>query len=533
MTRPKPALPTGDDELIAVPPYSDWAALASANRAAASQWQFTIAGRDAQSMRKLAREEAVAAGADLSVRLGVVLGGSGDPEAPIVMAGHQPEIYHPGVWIKAFLLQRLAEDMGATAIDVVVDSDGFESVGISAPCFTPEVHRCKVDLAIGTPGSYFACAPVPSEQALGEFCSAVEAMVADLPATKVRRNVGHFCELLRQSVADSHNLAELVTIARRRYEAAAGNDYRELPLTSLARTEAFATFVVDLALSAERFANAHNSELGEYRAANKVRTGAQPFPDLAFADGRYELPLWLISNGIRTGLWAEPCAGGCVALRTSDGQLAAELPSDGPSAVGVLRQAGMVIVPKALALTLFARVFCADIFIHGVGGGRYDVVTDGVCRRYYGVEPLGFVVASLTLRLPVGAHRIADEELSAARERLNRLVHNPDALLGEIVFDSAEQRSAAHALAAEKAGLLSLISAPGADKKALGLRIREVTAELGALLSPVREAYEAGLASLESQRAAADILTDRTYPFCMWTPEEIAEIARSAGAVRA
>ena len=48
--------------------------------------------------------------------------------------GHQPELYHPGVWIKDFLLQRLAEETGATALDVVVDSDGFETVAVTSPC---------------------------------------------------------------------------------------------------------------------------------------------------------------------------------------------------------------------------------------------------------------------------------------------------------------------------------------------------------------------------------------------------------------
>ncbi len=54
-----------------------------------------------------------------------------DPGSAIVMTGHQPELYHPGVWVKDFLLQRLSEETGASAIDVVVDSDGFDTVSVS------------------------------------------------------------------------------------------------------------------------------------------------------------------------------------------------------------------------------------------------------------------------------------------------------------------------------------------------------------------------------------------------------------------
>ena len=121
---------------------------------------------------------------------------------------------------------------------------------------------------------------------------------------------------------------------------------------------------------------------------------------------------------------------------------------------------------------------------------------------------------------------VTEEEVAAAKERLNRLDHNPDALLGEVEFDSPAEQSRAAALAAEKTALVAAIAAPDADKKSLGLRIREVNAELSALLAPLKQELAAELASLEGQFAASEILTDRTYPFCFWSPEEVADKAR-------
>ena len=37
--------------------------------------------------------------------------------------------------------------------------------------------------------------------------------------------------------------------------------------------------------------------------------------------------------------------------------------------------------PRALTLTLFARLCVADFFIHGIGGGKYDEVTDRIIRE--------------------------------------------------------------------------------------------------------------------------------------------------------
>jgi hypothetical protein len=296
-------------------------------------------------------------------------------------------------------------------------------------------------------------------------------------------------------------------------------------MTSLAASEAFCAFVADLALNPERFADAYNSALGDYRTVNKTRSAAQPFPDLGSAGGRRELPLWHLMDHTRQAVWVEPTDAG-LALVGPDGAAIVELPADAEGAITALRACGVRLAPKALALTLFVRTFVADYFIHGVGGGGYDRVTDDVFRRYFGVEPPHFAVASITMYLPLGMHVIAEDEVSAARERLNRLEHNPDAMLSEVEFDSQEERAQALALAAEKTELVAAISKPDADRKTTGLRIKAVNAELAALLAPLREALQADLASLESQMAASEILTDRTYALCFWSPLEVADKAR-------
>jgi hypothetical protein len=172
---------------------------------------------------------------------------------------------------------------------------------------------------------------------------------------------------------------------------------------------------------------------------------------------------------------------------------------------------------------MFARLFLADLFIHGVGGARYDEVTDDVIRGFFAIEPPPFVVASMTLYLPLGAHVVSDEEIEAATDRVNRLAHNPDQLLDEVAFDSPAEADEARELARAKSELVAAIAAPDADKKALGLRIREVNEALATMLAPVRERFEADLESLRSQREAGDVLTARTYPFCFFSPAEVAD----------
>ena len=520
MARSKTTTPTGHGEVLAEPAYERWADLARDNAVKARGWEFTLCGEPVADVRAQARTEALARARDFSSRLGVPVKEAG-PEELVLMTGHQPQLYHPGIWIKDFLLQRLGDDTGGAAIDLVVDSDGFDTVEVHSPCLRPDVRVCRAYLAVGTAEGCYACAPVPPPDAIRVFCAAAAEHLATLPAPAIGHHFTRFCEQLESSASDARNLSELLTFARRRFEATAHTDYLELPVTSMARSRAFATLVAHLVLNADAFASVYNAALCDYRERTGTRSAAQPFPDLRREGALVELPLWHLHDGGRTTVWAR--TGSSPAL-VADGEVLCAF--DGcDDAVDVLLRSPFVPAPKALTLTMFARLLVADLFIHGVGGGKYDQVTDDVFRRFFGIEPPAYAVASMTVYLPLGAHVVRDEEIEQASMTLNRLKHNPDQMLDEVDFDTQEERARAVSLAQEKGRLVEEIAAPHADRKTLGRRIREVNDELASMLEPIERQLREQLDQLRQLREASDILTDRTYPYCFWSPEEIADKA--------
>lgn len=525
MVRARPTLPAGHGEVITTPACEAWPGILRANAQVAASWSFEVAGRSIRAVRAQARREALAQSEAFSRRLAIEVDCPRREDDPIVMTGHQPELYHPGVWVKDFLLDRFSKDAAATAIDLVVDSDAFDAVSITAPRMRPRVERCEVKLASGGPDACFASTPVPSTVEIGSFCEKGAAALETLRTSAIRKHFEAFCGLLKGAAEDARNVAEFVTFARRRYESCVGTTYLELPVTSLARSGAFAAFVVDVAQDAGRFVAAYNDELDEYRAITNTRSPAQPFPNLERGGERFELPFWHLGGERRETVWAEARAdGGCTLV--AGGTALLTLPPEPEDAVEALAAARLALAPKAVALTLFARVFVADLFIHGIGGARYDRVTDGVIRRYFGIEPPQFVVASMTMYLPLGAHIVSDEELAAATERVNRFDHNPDSLLDQVDFESRTERVAAVDLAAEKESLVTAIARPDADRKVLGSRIRDINEKLRSLLGPYGTELRADLERLKAERAVAEVLTDRTYPFCFWSPAEIADSVR-------
>ena len=84
-----------------------------------------------------------------------------------------------------------------------------------------------------------------------------------------------------------------------------------------------------------------------------------------------------------------------------------------------------------LTTTMFARFFLGDLFIHGIGGAKYDELGDEIARRFLGFEPPGFLALSLTLRLGLPTDPVTPADLAATDRALRDLRFNPDRHLHE------------------------------------------------------------------------------------------------------
>jgi hypothetical protein len=76
---------------------------------------------------------------------------------------------------------------------------------------------------------------------------------------------------------------------------------------------------------------------------------------------------------------------------------------------------------------MFLRLALVDQFVHGIGGGRYDQVTDRLIELHFGIGAPRFSVTTATLIFPqaVGQSRVC---LPCVMEEGHRLKHS---LLGE------------------------------------------------------------------------------------------------------
>ena len=183
-----------------------------------------------------------------------------------------------------------------------------------------------------------------------------------------------------------------------------------------------------------------------------------------------------------------------------------------------LRQAGWKIRPRALTLTLFARLALGDVFIHGLGGALYDKITDGIFERLFRVQPPEIILASCTVYLPVEAYPSTPRDLEAARRRVRDWRFNPDRLLAE----GARSRPEAAGLIDEKRRLIREREPTREGRRRAWRRVRAIN-ELLAVLEPEgpRAAAER-LARVERELKWNAILRNREYPICFYPAEELA-----------
>jgi hypothetical protein len=66
------------------------------------------------------------------------------------------------------------------------------------------------------------------------------------------------------------------------------------------------------------------------------------------------------------------------------------------------------VQPRALLLTLLARVILGDLFVHGTGGMLYDKIMEQWISSWLGITPCPSTMATATLQLPLHQQTIED-----------------------------------------------------------------------------------------------------------------------------
>lgn len=507
--------PAASGQTLVVPPWETAPSLVRRGRSIAAG-DCQIGGRRLAELAELARGELLERAVGYSSAYRDVAA----PRAgqPIVLAGHQPQLVHPGVWFKHFALARLAREQQAVAVNLVIDGDTLKSPSIRVPGGTLEAPSAE-NVAMDAPQ-----AEIPFEQRTIHDA----AMFASF-GRRVRERLGGlvsgpmietFWPRVLARARETHLLGRCLAEARHQCEGEWGLETLELPQSRLCGLQAFYWFTAHLLAERQRFREVYNAAVNAYRRARKIRSTHHPAPELEEVDGWVEAPFWLWSDDDprRRRLFA--CRRGDV-LRVSDRQsIEFELPQardgDAAGAVEVLAEVsarGVCLRTRALTTTLFARLLGGDLFLHGIGGGLYDEVTDEIIRRFFGIEPPPYMVVTATLRLPVAAQAGGDD-CQACRQRVRQLVYHPERFVDLAALEGQVRREAEQAISEKRKWVATRKSRDNAAKRHAA--IVAANRQLAPLVAEQRQRWL--LRSEEAARRAWSrrILSSREYAFCLF-----------------
>lgn len=513
------AAPTAHGSALIDPPLSVYGDQIAENRSSADHWDVGIGQRSIASLRRSAREEMIHAAVRYTSAYRDVPPIEASLKRPVVMAGHQPELFHPGVWFKNFALSSVAASNRATAINLIVDNDLCGTTSVLSPA-RQHGRLTRVPVPFDAPAN----ASVPFEQRWIQDRAAFDSF--DQRLSQVLRGVVDAPAVValwahaRRAADRCQNVGCALAQARHALEGELGLQTLELPMGVVCRTLSFSAFVLSLVVDLPRLHSCYNDSLFEYRRVHGIRSHAHPVPELSEADGWLEAPLWIYGDDDpqRRAAWVRLNRD---RLEISDraGRLVAiDAAGESSSAAEQLFAAAspnFKLRPRALVTTMYARLVLSDIFLHGIGGAKYDQLGDMIIRRFFGIEPPQYGVLSATVLLPHAA-RAQDvseppgAELVGLERQIRDLRFSP-----ERFADRAELPTE---LLERKAALLAAIPPRGA-KADWHAEIDAINRQLASRLEVLRDEISGRLQSAREAMREEQIAASREHPFPVYPLE--------------
>lgn len=522
-TTPSLQTPQGQAQTLIAPPWNGLESVVDNNIKLRQRYEYDVQGKTIAELENSARQRLLQQAAKYTSQYRNLPNGfEATPElasSPIILAGHQPQLFHPGVWFKNFALSQLASNVAGTGVNLLIDSDVVRSVSVRVP-----VQRGKQIAAEAVPFDQ-PQSPIPFEerqiQDTALFDSFGERVSKAIRPLVAKPLIDLYWPKVVEHRKANGNLGACLASSRHALEETWGNETLELPASSICQFPEFHQFTAHLLANAPRFARAHNESLARYRKANHLRSHAHPAPDLQEQDRWVEAPFWIWTEDqpTRRHLFVRDLNG---TMQLSDlAQWTVEIPlsADGNADAAVeflssLDTSGVRIRSRALITTLFARLFLGDLFLHGIGGGKYDHVTNDIATSFFGLKLPDYGVISATLRLPIQTSDVSNTDEQLCRQRINSVPYHPENFLPPKESWPKEQAKEIESLIQRKK---SWIETPKTYENAIERHqaITQINAALAPLTSKQLEKLAANHKEIESSLQSNAILRSREYAFCL------------------
>ncbi len=522
---PVRCVPRRNRSFLADPSLEEVARLVDGPNRPLTDSEVQLGGRSLEALRRWTAEDTFAGATEYAHQLGRGL--STPPgDGPIIVAGHQPTLFHCGVFLKNIAISRLARRVGGVALNLIVDNDLATSWQLRLPSgdrANPTFsHIPFTNRRVAGPWEDLDCELSP------EFTGFADRVCKTMSTWRIDPVLPDIWPAAIETARRGAGLADCLSAPRMALQDDLGAGTLELPISRLAARTPFQWYVALLLGHAERFAVEHNRALALYRRLNRVRSRTHPAPDLARRDDWLETPFWCWRTGDtrRRRLLVQSLPTGVV---ISDGtgpllKLPPSISDDPESSVALLEQLqheGLRIRPSALSTTLFARVFLADLFVHGIGGSKYDEVTDVLMEGFFGITPPTFLTLSGTLHLPLAEpYHVTNDDLASLQSRSRRFQYNSQDFLPPDCHTDLQDRKC-QLITEQQQDPQPLTPESRQQRRARYRAFQSVNRELREHTLDSRRDHEQKHRDIQRQLEANVVLANREFSFCLFSKDSL------------
>lgn len=459
----------------------------------------------------------------------------------LVLGGHQPELFHSGVWFKNFLIHEIGQRTDSLGLQVIIDHDVAKSDTLRVPiCSTrnavtrtsPEYVQRSIPLPIRdeshprTPWHATLTGhlnPTAWNKTFEEIQQSLAACGLGQPLL-----LGHR-KTLAQYIRENKNIGDAFSQFRHRIEMDNGIFNLEVPIGLLCDHSAFGFFVQHCVQNADSLWGSYNRCREAYRQRHRIRNQAQPVLELQRSNEWLELPFWIYRvKGERfverKRLWVCNQKDHMLLTDHVDTNLrtvSVELPMSEqalPAAWDAMVQNGICIRPRALMTTMYLRCFVADLFVHGIGGGTYDELTDDIVRHWLDIDPPAYLTSTASLHLPFppdGA--VAEIHPSASGLSIQRELQLMRSVPERFLDTSIDSQRALSDLHSRH---IANIPERG-NKQKWHIEIALIKQQITAAIEPKKRAAYARLEIMQHDIKQNKVLKFREYSFVLFEEQDV------------
>ena len=518
--------PQGDGQTLVDPAWPTLPQVVAQNREQLANFQYDVQGKSLHELSVSARQSLAQFAVAYTSQYRGVPERWQDPEtlagAPYILSGHQPEMFHPGVWYKNFVLGRLARQTGGVAIHLLIDSDMCRTASIRVPTGSVEQPRVEA-VPYDLPG-----AEVPYEErtirdiatlsTFAERASArlrpfvAEPMLASLWPLTMHAMRGRQISVCgsRKGGMRSRKLGTTRRWSCRKARCASCRSLRGSWRTCWHICRGFGQLTtMRLLCIAGRIGC--ETGLNQCLIWRRRRNGSEaPFW------------IWTAEDPERRPLFARQTGSEIILSDRRDQTIRLPLTQDGDAGaaaeqIAALSSRGIKLRTRALSTTLFARLVLSDMFLHGIGGAKYDQVTDQIIRLFFGCEAPVFATVSATLRLPIEHDSQEAAGVGQWDQRLRELRYHPEEFVDVNGSVNGGARGISEIIATKQQWLQTLKTPENARERHLA--IGAANEALQPYVAPLRERIEREQKDVQQQRRREAILNSREYSFCLYPHE--------------